>query len=1204
MIKISFSLISKYEKDLSICEKSQIANNNIKTMNTNKYIGIFASAVIALSVGANAQAACTIQTLNDCDQTQLMALVGGIMGGTTPDTTTTTTTTTVTSFGSLPAGFQFTKTLKLGVRDAEVKTLQTFLNTDAETKVDGTGAGSSGKETTYFGPATKSAVMRFQAKHGITPVAGYWGAISRAKANTMVAGTTPTTPVATGCANGAAFDPTTGLPCSVSTVPGCTTGAAFSSTTGAPCNGSTPVVVSGSLSVALASDNPAVTTLISTNAVAPATNSQSNADLAHFTFTNGSATEVKVTSIELSRLGISADAGLKNVYLFDGVTRLTDAGTVSSGKVTFNATSGIFTIAANGSKTISVKADIGDRISGQTIGVALSGVTSSAQLSATLPLNGNIHNVAGADLSTVTFGVGGLLLPGVTTSDPMNDVIVWQDTVTIGTRNVTLNKFALKQINSIEAKDMKNFRLVVDGTEVAKLDSVDSTNYLVFTNVNKTLTTGGKIVKVIADVIGGSGRIAQFSVRNKADIEFKDSEYNVLVAATNVPATAGTITINPGVMSVTKASTSVSGKVANNGSNVSIAKYEFKAYGEPVKIETLTVGFAYTTADGTNGAAGANNGTATLRNGKIYVNGAQVGSTTTIAKAGTAFTTNFEVTPGTTAVVEVIADIFDNDGAGVFKNADTMTASLLVGAGNATKQVSYGTLNVPSVASAANQVTVSEGNLTVGKTSAYANQNTVIPQNLYKVGSWDISGSATEDVNINTLGVDVTQTINAAGGNTFDQANLNDAYLAYTIAGGTAVNLTIKPTLVAANNNWPLSVTLAKNQTMRVDLYARISGTPDVGDQLRSDLDVAATGASSSAAIAINNTVGQLITVQAGGLNITRAASTPVSAIVDDSGKVITASYKFEAQNDAYTIEEVLVNIANVSAVSTVSLKDGATVIKNMPAAAAIVFGGLNIVVPANESKTLDIELELTTVGAGAGDSGAILTSNIQGAAAVSARSGATGISATINTAAIAAGNAIYAYKAYPSFAAVTLPTTILNPGSVTLSKFSVTANGGNIAWTRLGFNVGKSATVEIANTAAALDPSKISLVDTATGIAVPGTFTTGAGAAACYTAANTSCTLDFVPTTEESISGLKTYEVRATISGVLVANNYTTTEIKVSGAAYAAPIACANAACAAVASNIVWSDVSAQGHAYTTLDWNNDNLLKTLPISQTLTKN
>jgi hypothetical protein len=108
----------------------------------------------------------------------------------------------------------------------------------------------------------------------------------------------------------------------------------------------------------------------------------------------------------------------------------------------------------------------------------------------------------------------------------------------------------LKQINSINASDISNFKLLIDGVEAASVASLDSNNYITFT-FDKTLSTGTRNIKVLADVTGGSSRIIQFSLRNRADIDVKDSQYGVNVAATGVPATTCTITVNPGNISVT-----------------------------------------------------------------------------------------------------------------------------------------------------------------------------------------------------------------------------------------------------------------------------------------------------------------------------------------------------------------------------------------------------------------------------------------------------------------------------------------------------------------------------------------------------------------------------------------------------------------------------------------------------------------------------
>ena len=73
----------------------------------------------------------------------------------------------------------FTKNLSSGMVGIDIKRLQEYLNLKGFT-VSTKGAGSAGKETTFFGSATRAALARFQKANGISPAVGFFGPITRA----------------------------------------------------------------------------------------------------------------------------------------------------------------------------------------------------------------------------------------------------------------------------------------------------------------------------------------------------------------------------------------------------------------------------------------------------------------------------------------------------------------------------------------------------------------------------------------------------------------------------------------------------------------------------------------------------------------------------------------------------------------------------------------------------------------------------------------------------------------------------------------------------------------------------------------------------------------------------------------------------------------------------------------------------------------
>ncbi len=91
---------------------------------------------------------------------------------------------------------QFSRTLQFGSSGSDVRQLQIFLNRNPKTKIAEEGPGSPGNETSYFGSATRAAVIQYQRVYAeevlvpagtITPT-GIVGPLTRAKLNSQSAG--------------------------------------------------------------------------------------------------------------------------------------------------------------------------------------------------------------------------------------------------------------------------------------------------------------------------------------------------------------------------------------------------------------------------------------------------------------------------------------------------------------------------------------------------------------------------------------------------------------------------------------------------------------------------------------------------------------------------------------------------------------------------------------------------------------------------------------------------------------------------------------------------------------------------------------------------------------------------------------------------------------------------------------------------------
>ncbi|MFM7088604.1 MAG: peptidoglycan-binding protein [Candidatus Paceibacterota bacterium] len=1036
-------------------------------------------------------------------------------------------------------------TLKMGSKSQAVVELQKVLNANGYT-VSATGAGSPGYETMTFGSKTKAAVMKWQAAVGLV-ADGVVGPASRAVLN----GTT-TTPSG-----------------NTSTVPGCTSTVGYSSTTGQKCDGTTGTTVnSGAVSVMLASTNPASSTLVA---------GQATADLLHLGF-SGTGT---VTNVVLKRIGVSADSTPSNVYLFDGVNRLTDAASVSSnGMVTFNNAAGLFMV--NGAKTVAVKSDIAASTSGQTVGFQLVSFTVTGGSATTATLSGNVHTIASSTLASVSAGT---VTPSGATLNPGAGVTVWQSTLTVSQRDVLMKRISLRNVGSATASAFSGFKLYVNGVQVGTASSLDANGYVTFDFMSNpvTLASGSRVVRLDADIVSGASRTVQFSLRQAADVDFVDSSFGVNITPTSTPwasSSANTISgSSGGSITIEKDTTSTSGNVSEGTNDKVLAVYKVTAYGEAMKIETLRA--AFTSSDAS---------VSQLRNGRIMIGGVQYGSTSTLQEdsaspAYTSYTLNYTVMPGTPVLVELRADLYDNDGTDDLSNGDTIIGVIAAGSSNVMKVDSLGTVSAPASAVSGNTLTLADASATLTKNGTYANQNVALPATAFKVGSWNLAASSTEDILLTTLSFDVDSVTNA----TFSSADLTNMYV--VVKSGSTVVAQPSPlaTVSAADNNFSINYTLVKNSAISIELFANLGSTVTNGDSFKTDLTVTGTAMTSGSAVTATSadTDGQTITAAAASITATLDASAPVASIVSDNQTVTAAAFKFAAVTSAYDVTDLTFTLANATVAQTVELYDGATMVASKPGAATVTFNGLTWNVPANTNKVLTVKLVLGGVGIGAGTTGSAQTVTLTDFTAINK---STGVSAA-GTESNPAGNAMYAYAATPTITNVALPTTTLNTGTQTVAKFSVASNGGTIGWKKLIFTIGKqiSGTDTLASG---------TVWDADTNTQVAGTFTfTGSVEVDNDVAGGAT----FVATNEQEVNGTKTYVVKMTVAGTLASGDNLSVYIDQLPTSYAASNDYATVA--ATTATFVWSDQSASGHSTSTTDWVNSYLVKNLPTdTQVLT--
>lgn len=771
------------------------------------------------------------------------------------------------------AAYMHTTTLKYGSRSSQVMSLQQTLNmTSCKVAVAGR-AGSPGMETSYFGTATVVAVKCFQASHNLVADA-IVGPATGAKL-AMVTGTvTPS-----------------GLPA------GCTSTVGFSPVNGQSCAGGPTTPQSGPVSASLSATTPAAGYII---------DKQATAGLLDVNFT-GNGT---VSSVTLTRSGISDQNTLSNIYLYDGATRLTDGYSFNNaGQVVINN----LNIMVSGSKTISVKADVYSSAStnSSTIAVALTSFASGTSVN-NVNIQGNLMNVAsGGALASLSFpSINSVSASSVNAGT--SGYTVWRQAVQINTRALWLKAANFRVTGSAPADALSNVRLYVDGVDTGKtanMSMINGSSYLSFDLMSAplVLNTGSHTLEVRGDIVKGSSYNFTVSLQQAADLMVMDPQVGVNIAVTSfTSSTAGTITIYGGTVTQNIDPTYNSMTNATGGaSNATIGKWKLRGYGEDVKVYTLAVtptlvntcfgatsGFTFASCTGGTAAAGGSG----LQNVTVYFNGTQIGTQTPSWTSG-AITLNLGsqmiIPAGVDSMLEVRADLRSASAGGNY-TAGTVGATTSIAQANVEGMTSHTNTNFPSpLNGSTHTTTIQTGNLGIAKNAGVADQSINPNTSAVKIGSFVIQNqSSSESVRVTTLKVDLTVVTAAL-------TNYSSLY--------TSENS--NPVQPQATNTFSANFELAPGATKTVDVFANTSSATT--GTIQSTLTVSSIGVSSNVSATSSAIAGQTMTLGAGTVTnpptFTASASASSQYIAAAGGAMdaVLARYNFQSTSGASTITEL-----------------------------------------------------------------------------------------------------------------------------------------------------------------------------------------------------------------------------------------------------------------------------------------------------------
>jgi len=976
------------------------------------------------------------------------------------------------------ACFTFTQDEWQGLSGGQVMWVQEFLNGHGFT-VAASGAGSPGNESTYFGALTKAAVMKFQSTEGISPVSGYWGPLSRAKANAICAGQ-----IGTGTGTGTGTTPT---------------GAGITVTSGSqPANSLAPVK---------ATRVPFTT----------------------FTLTNNSGAAVTINGIAIQRTGLANDSSFAGVILLDS------NGLQYGNAQTFNSNhmatiGGTLTMQAGQSMTFTVAGNMETTAlgnAGQVASISVTGINTTVPVSGTLPITGASQTInESLTIGTASANTSGFD-PNGSRSNAIGTTGVTFSAVrlTANTEDQKFYSITWNETGSAGSTDLSNLMTVVNGTSYPV--TVDASGkYYTSTFPGGILVTKGNSVDVYikGDITGSnaSGRTVEFDIYRASDIYMVGQTYGYGILPTGPHAVAcsavgtigtncldtatphgsnfsfsaqpffqgSTMTVTGGTLSTVSVASSVPPQnVGVNVPNQVLGGFTTNFTGEPVTVQSLTVHVA----SSTSGTSQLTNVTLVDQNGNVVAGPDDETLGTSGNNSGTiVFNSSITFPVGSmTYTIKGTVSTGATNGA-----TYTLSTNPANDWSNAVGQTSGNNLTLTNTTITMSTMTVQPGQLNISASASPAAQTISLNSNNLTIANIVLDASQSgEDVRLNSLPIEInsTSTSDQTSATTLKNNITNcQLYNGSTVLNSNAIgssqwgivtNSGAGGNVIAdeANFIFTNSLIVPKGTTVTLSLVCNVGGALFNGEQfsggVSSNYLPAVTGSSSGNSItgsALNVVSGNSGTMTIGIASVSVTVPTPITYQLVAGGTtgvtvgtftLLPTSGNISLQNIGLKLNSTFASPSDLNN-GVVTIWNGSTQIGSVNFNGKSASGGFytatstisGATIQQNVSTTLTLKADMAAIGTG--QSG---TSGHEIRIALSDANGTSGSTQVDSGPGPAANTGVALFRGFPSVApSGSSAGTLFATAGQTLLQFTISASSGansnGIGLDQVGVNIATSS--------------------------------------------------------------------------------------------------------------------------------------------------